>query len=180
MTNRKLVAWLFLVPSLACADLTAPASRQGPPRAADEAEPAQPAALASAARRLLPAQRPPQPPGQPPQGPAAGDQETVAASHILISFKGALRAKPDVTRSKEEAAKKAQDLARLAKAGEDFAKLAEKESDDASAARGGQLGRFQRGRMVKPFSDTAFSLKPGEVSGVVETPFGYHVIRRTE
>jgi hypothetical protein len=179
MTKRKLVAWLFLLPPLACADLTAPVSREGPPKAADEAEPPQPAALASA-RRLLPAQRPPQPPGQPPQGQAAGDQETIAASHILISYKGAMRAKPDVTRSKEEAAKKAQNLARLAKAGEDFAKLAEKESDDASAARGGQLGRFQRGRMVKPFSDTAFSLKPGEVSGVVETPFGYHIIRRTE
>jgi hypothetical protein len=179
MMKRKLVAWLFLVPPLACADLTAPASREGPPKAAEEASPGRPAAVASAPRPLLPAQRP-QPLGQPPQGLAAGDQETIAASHILISYKGAMRAKPDVTRTKDEAAKKAEGLARLAKTGEDFAKLAEKESDDASAARGGQLGRFQRGRMVKPFSDTAFSLKPGEVSGVVETPFGYHVIRRTE
>ncbi|MCA9629349.1 MAG: peptidyl-prolyl cis-trans isomerase [Myxococcales bacterium] len=104
---------------------------------------------------------------------------TVTASHILIGYKGAQRAKSD--RSKEEAKKLADKIAKEAKAkGADFAALAKKYSEGPSAPRGGDLGPFSRGRMVKPFSDAAFDLKVGDVSDPVETPFGYHIIKRTK
>jgi parvulin-like peptidyl-prolyl isomerase len=71
-------------------------------------------------------------------------------------------------------------LARV-RAGEDFAKLADEFTEDPSGkGRGGDLGWFGRGRMVKPFEDAAFALKPGEVSGVVESQFGFHLIKLEE
>jgi peptidyl-prolyl cis-trans isomerase C len=71
-------------------------------------------------------------------------------------------------------------LARV-RAGEDFAKLAGEFSDDPGSKKdGGDLGWFGRGRMVKPFEDAAFALKPGEVSGIIESQFGYHIIKLEE
>jgi parvulin-like peptidyl-prolyl isomerase len=67
-----------------------------------------------------------------------------------------------------------------ARAGEDFAKLAQENSDDGSKEQGGDLGFFQRGRMVPDFEQAAFALKPGGISDVVTTQFGYHVIKATE
>jgi peptidyl-prolyl cis-trans isomerase SurA len=64
--------------------------------------------------------------------------------------------------------------------GADFAELAKKESDDYSGKNGGDLGFFSRGMMVKPFEDAAFSLQPGQISKVVKTRFGYHVIKMEE
>ena len=67
------------------------------------------------------------------------------------------------------------------RAGEDFAKLAGEFSEDpGSRAQGGDLGWFGRGMMVKPFEDAAFALKPGEVSGIVESQFGFHIIKLEE
>jgi peptidyl-prolyl cis-trans isomerase C len=99
--------------------------------------------------------------------------EQVKARHILI------RVSPDESdEEKNKALEKARDILKKAKEGEDFAKLAEKYSDDlGSRQRGGDLGFFDRGRMVKPFEDAAFSLKPGEMSEIVETRFGYHIIK---
>jgi parvulin-like peptidyl-prolyl isomerase len=76
---------------------------------------------------------------------------------------------------------KAEDILKRVQAGEDFAALAKEFSEDpGSRAQGGDLGWFGRGVMVKEFEDAAFALKQGEVSGVVESPFGYHIIKLEE
>jgi parvulin-like peptidyl-prolyl isomerase len=106
--------------------------------------------------------------------------ETASAAHILIRYVGSLRAGDDVKRSKAEAQKLADKIAKEAhKNGADFAALADKYTEDPSGkGRGGKLGVFPRGRMVPEFDQATFALKPGEVSGPVETSFGYHIIYR--
>jgi peptidyl-prolyl cis-trans isomerase C len=98
--------------------------------------------------------------------------EAMRASHILIKAENA--------EGKPAAKAKADDLLRQIKGGADFAALAKQHSNDGSAAGGGDLGFFPRGQMVKPFEDAAFVLKPGEVSPVVESEFGYHIIKAAE
>jgi parvulin-like peptidyl-prolyl isomerase len=113
--------------------------------------------------------------------PADDGPAEIAARHMLVSFQGALRASPSVTRSKGEAQTRAMEALQRAKAGEDFAALVKEFSDEPGAAdRGGSLGRFQRGMMVPAFEKAAFKLAPGEISEVIETQFGFHVIQRTE
>jgi peptidyl-prolyl cis-trans isomerase D len=101
--------------------------------------------------------------------------EEVRARHILIrpEYKGKDRAEDEA-----EAKKKADEVLELVKRGEDFGALAKRLSDDpGSAQKGGDLGWFARGVMIKPFEDTAFSLEAGSLSGVVKTEFGYHIIK---
>ena len=102
--------------------------------------------------------------------------ESVRASHILIAVpKGA-----DAT-AKAQARAKAEGVLKDVKAGKDFAALAKEHSaDPGSAAQGGDLGFFQQGQMVGPFNDAAFSLAPGAISDVVETDFGFHIIKVVE
>jgi parvulin-like peptidyl-prolyl isomerase len=106
---------------------------------------------------------------------------SIAASHFLVMYKGSMRAPETVTRTKDEAKARALEGLAKVKKGEDFAKVVGEYSDEPGAAqRGGTLGDFTADRMVKPFSDAAFALKVGQVSGLVETPFGFHVIKRTK
>lgn len=98
----------------------------------------------------------------------------VRASHILIKPDGF----DDASKKKARAA--IDDLLKQAKAGTDFGELAKKHSSDGSAQQGGDLGFFTKGRMVPEFSKAAFALQPGQISEVVETQFGYHVIKVTE
>jgi len=83
------------------------------------------------------------------------------------------------TRSKDEARSKIAGIAQDLEGGGDFSELAKAHSDCGSAQAGGDLGSFGRGQMVKAFEDAAFGLSVGDTSGVVETPFGFHIIRRT-
>jgi parvulin-like peptidyl-prolyl isomerase len=102
---------------------------------------------------------------------------TVRASHILLMYKGSDRS--TATRSKEEAQQQIQGLLTQVQGGADFASLAKQHSDCPSKAKGGDLGSFGKGQMVKAFEDTTFALPVGGVSGIVETQFGYHIIQRT-
>jgi len=99
--------------------------------------------------------------------------EQVRARHILIAFK------PDASFKEKSAARaKAEDLRKKIAAGADFAALAEKNSDDTASAReGGDLGYFGKGQMVESFEKAAFGLTPGKISPVVESDFGYHIIK---
>ncbi len=101
--------------------------------------------------------------------------EQIKASHILVKVDP-----KDDPAKKEEAHKKIEAIQEKLKAGGDFAALAKENSDCPSKEKGGDLGYFSKGQMVKPFEDAALALKPGETSGIVETQFGYHIIKLTE
>jgi peptidyl-prolyl cis-trans isomerase NIMA-interacting 1 len=118
-----------------------------------------------------------------PTGSAAARNKPsqIAARHVLIQWMGCQNTGPSVVRTREQALKVAREVLARAKAGEDFTRLAVEFSDEPNAgARGGSLGRFGHGQMVKEFEEAAFALAPGELSVVVETPFGFHIIQRTE
>lgn len=108
----------------------------------------------------------------------AQDTDTLNASHILIQHNESDRA-TGITRTKAEALEMATSLAKQAQApGADFAAMAKKHSDGPSGPSGGKLGNFAPAQMVPVFSKATLGLKIGEVSGPVESPFGYHIIRR--
>ncbi|HEY5975636.1 MAG TPA: peptidylprolyl isomerase [Geobacteraceae bacterium] len=99
----------------------------------------------------------------------------VRASHILCGFDAKA-----TDEEKKKAKEKAAGLLKEVKGGKDFAELAKANSTCPSSAQGGDLGYFGKGQMVPPFEQAAFALKPGEVSDVVETQFGYHIIKLTD
>ena len=103
------------------------------------------------------------------------EKEAVRASHVLIKL--AKDAKPE-----EEAAakKKVAEVEEALKKGDDFAEVAKKFSEGPSAPKGGDLGFFTRGQMVKPFEDKAFGMETGTVSEPVRTRFGFHIIKVVE
>ena len=106
--------------------------------------------------------------------------DEVAASHILISYKGADRADRKISRTKTEAQKEAERIRGLIlNQDKDFAEMAKKYSDGPSGPKGGDLGSFKFEVMAKSFSQAAFALELDEVSEVVETEFGFHIIKRT-
>ena len=100
--------------------------------------------------------------------------EQIEARHILI------KSDPkDEKAQQEKALEKIKEAQQQVKAGEDFADLAKKYSEGPSGKNGGDLGYFGRGQMVKPFEDAAFGLEPGQISDIVKTRFGYHLIMVT-
>jgi parvulin-like peptidyl-prolyl cis-trans isomerase-like protein len=168
LTGALMAYTVLACSAVACSELTAPPEHRrtvtDPPAEAPPA-PVAPSTLAVADTA--------------PSLPQPTDQ--IEASHILVSYQGATRAKPTVTRTRDEARELAAQLAaRVREPGADFARLAKDVSDGPSGVEGGVLPRFGRQQMVKPFSDAAFALRPGEVSDVVETNFGFHVIKRIQ
>ncbi|XP_037028390.1 peptidyl-prolyl cis-trans isomerase Pin1 [Bradysia coprophila] len=115
----------------------------------------------------------------------SSNPEKVQASHLLVKHNKSRRPsswrEDDITRTKEEARKILQGYHERILSGEvTLAQLAQKYSDCSSAKRGGDLGPFGRGAMQKPFEDATFALKVGELSDIVETDSGLHLIERTQ
>lgn len=99
--------------------------------------------------------------------------EAVKLSHVLLEIK----ISPGTADSLKS---KAERVLKFAREGEDFARLASLYSDDPTSQQGGDLGFFRRGDMIPKFEEAAFSLKPGEISDVIQTEFGYHIIKTEE
>jgi hypothetical protein len=112
---------------------------------------------------------------------AAAVPDVIIAQHVLVTYKGAKRAPKGVTRSKVDARARAEEALAKIRGGAPFEDVVKAYSDDAgSVDRMGSVGKFHRGDMDPAFSSAAFALKSGEVTDVVETPFGFHVIKRTQ
>lgn len=108
-----------------------------------------------------------------------GLPERVAVRHVLVAWKGAASAPPNVTRSKREAFQKARSLREEVLGGTSLETVAVKESDDlGSRGLGGMAGAAERGVWVAEFESVAFRMPVGAISGIVESPFGYHLLER--
>ena len=103
--------------------------------------------------------------------------DKVSASHILLSFDGSQNA--NSVRSRDDALEEIGGLKVQLADGAEFGVLAKEHSDCPSSSQGGDLGEFGRGQMVPEFEQAAFGMGVGDVSDVVETAFGYHLIHRT-
>ncbi len=111
----------------------------------------------------------------------ASQPTKVGAKHILIMHDESASKPESVRRTREQAKQRAQAVLLKIRGGADFGELVKEFTDEPGGVeRGGDLGVFERGTMVKPFADAAFALKVGEVSEVVETKYGFHIIKRTE
>jgi PPIC-type PPIASE domain len=126
----------------------------------------------------------PTPPPQParPTPTTQAPREMFGAKHLLVMYKGSRRAPPNIERTKDEAKARAAEAMKKAKAdASKFADLVKEYSDEPGAdKRGGDLGKFPKGAMVPEFQAGLEKIKVNEVSEVVETPFGFHVILRTQ
>jgi peptidyl-prolyl cis-trans isomerase SurA len=99
--------------------------------------------------------------------------QSVKLSHILLEIKPS-------EKTSDSLVAKAEEIRKLAVQGEDFAGLATRYSNDPTAQQGGDLGYFRRGDMIPEFEQVAFNLEPGQISDVVQTEFGYHIIKVEE
>jgi peptidyl-prolyl cis-trans isomerase NIMA-interacting 1 len=110
----------------------------------------------------------------------ANEPYRITARHILVRYAGARGAAATVTRTREQACLRAAEALDKLKAGMSFADAVTAYSDQPGPSHDGSVGSIQRGDVEAPFADAAFDLEAGEVSEVVETPFGFHVILRVE
>lgn len=119
-----------------------------------------------------------------PTKKATNELSEVEASHLLVKHAGSRRAsshrQEKITRTKEEARELLEGYKQEIDDGADFAELASKYSDCSSYKKGGSLGRFKKGVMQAKFEEAAFGLKVGEMSGIVDTDSGLHIILRTK
>lgn len=114
---------------------------------------------------------------------AKPDEPTkITVKHVLVKYAGAKRAAASVTRTREQACLRAEEARAKLEGGTPFSDVVRAYSEEPGAAsRDGSIGEMQRtSHLAPPFADAAFELKPGEVSHVVETDFGFHIILRTE
>jgi hypothetical protein len=110
----------------------------------------------------------------------ARQPDVIAARHVLVMHGGSKTKPAEIKRTRDAARALAQACLLELRGGAEFAAMARKYSDEpGGAARGGDLSSFRRETMVKRFSDVAFALKVGEISEVIETAYGFHVIQRT-
>lgn len=100
----------------------------------------------------------------------------IVARHVVVTWAGAWRS--GATRTRDQARARIEAAAAELAGGADFAAVAAKYSDDATAGAGGDLGVIAPGQLVPAFEDAAFALQPGQRSAVVETPYGFHLIER--
>lgn len=105
--------------------------------------------------------------------------QKVHTRHILVRYRGARNAPDDLTRSEDDARALAQQIrVDVTAPGADFAAIARQRSEDGSASSGGDLGSLGRGRLAPEYEQAAFALQPGQISAVVQTEFGFHIIER--
>jgi hypothetical protein len=139
-------------------------------------------AAATTSHKSEPAKEAPKPTS--PHGAPGMQQppgETYGAKHLLVMYKGSMRAPANITRSEDEAKARATEAQKKARGGAKFEELVKEYSDEPGAAqRGGDLGTFRKGQMVPEFQNAVEKMKVNEVSDLVKTPFGYHVILRTK
>ncbi|MCP4676003.1 MAG: hypothetical protein GY854_10955 [Deltaproteobacteria bacterium] len=110
--------------------------------------------------------------------PFVDEKTTLSALHVLITYKGADRAATEITRTKEEALARAMEAHKKLLDGSDFGEVAREYSECPSKNSGGDLGTFRTSTMVPEFSNAVLALKHGELSEPVESPSGFHIIKR--
>lgn len=111
----------------------------------------------------------------------SGEPPKITAKHILVKYTGAKNASPEIKRTQGAACLRALEARKQLQSGEPFADVVKEYSDEPGAAtREGSVGQISRKDVAAPFADAAFELAPNEVSHVVETEFGYHIIMRVE
>jgi len=120
-------------------------------------------------------------PAEPGEQGAVEERRMFGARHLMVMYVGSRRALPTITRTKDEARARAEEALKKARKGVPFEDVVREYSDEpGAAARGGDLGRFPKGAMVPEFEAELVRTPVGQVSGVVETPFGFHVLLRTQ
>ena len=169
-----MVALPFLLPFLlsataaGCGEPTPPmhpSTQTSPP---EEAAPGSPAAQCIALANAKRERKPDEP-------------AKISVKHILVKYAGAERADPTVTRTREAACMRALEARDKLRGGAEIADIVKEYSEEPGAAsRGGLVPSFERSFVVAPFADAAFELDVSQVSDVVETPYGFHVMLRTE